>query len=174
MMISCYSFILVLTYGYFQMAIHGQAVPYMGSESNYCQKWQYIDKSSSNMDAKSCQKWQNKSCQFWQLIYQLHTQVIRHLVVLKHALHTVCRTIISPCWLLNSRNHFQGRKQTGGLTRWFVVFALLCPCIEKFHCIFHPCLPHLTMMLMWSLGSVPVNCIVTNSMDCTYYINTPT
>ena len=39
-------------------------------ESNYCQNWQYLDKISSNMDAKSCQKWQktlNKICQFWQL-----------------------------------------------------------------------------------------------------------
>ena len=41
-----------------KMAIFGQAVPYIGSKSNYCQKWQYLDKSSSNMDAKSCQKWQ--------------------------------------------------------------------------------------------------------------------
>jgi len=52
------------------MATFGQAVPYIGSESNYCQKWQQLDKNSSNMDAKSCQKWHkmlNKSCQFWQL-----------------------------------------------------------------------------------------------------------
>ena len=50
-------------------AIFGQDAPYIGSESNYCQKWQkfesnycknwqYLDKSSSIMDAKSCQKWQ--------------------------------------------------------------------------------------------------------------------
>ena len=64
-----------------KLAIFGQAVSYMGSESNYClkwqiiesnycQNWQYLDKISSNMDAKSCQKWQKtlyKSCQFWQL-----------------------------------------------------------------------------------------------------------
>ena len=29
-------------------------------DANSCQKWQYLDKSSSNMDANSCQKWQKK------------------------------------------------------------------------------------------------------------------
>ena len=33
------------------MAIFGQAVFYMGSESNYCQKWQYLDKLSSIWEA---------------------------------------------------------------------------------------------------------------------------
>jgi len=33
------------------MAIFGQAVSYIGSESNYCQKWQ-------KFESKYCQKWQ--------------------------------------------------------------------------------------------------------------------
>ena len=45
-----------------KMAVFGQAVSYTRSESNYCQKWQYLDKSSLNMDAKSCQKWQKNNC----------------------------------------------------------------------------------------------------------------
>lgn len=50
------------------MATFGQAFPNIGNdsnycqifESNYCQKWQHLDKSSSDMDVKSCQN--GKKC----------------------------------------------------------------------------------------------------------------
>ena len=89
-------------------------------ESNYCQKWQHLDNSSSNMDPKSCQKWQKmlkKSWQFWQLniaraalpkLWRLTAQrygngvccarmrIRRYMSLCAHCLQQGCSSIVSP------------------------------------------------------------------------------
>ena len=65
------------------MATFRQAVPYtcIGSNSlfpkmeniNYYQKWQYLDKSSSDMGVKSCQKWQKTFEQKFPILATEHT-----------------------------------------------------------------------------------------------------
>ena len=59
-----------------KMAIFGQAVSYTWIKSNYCQKWQYLDKGSSKMDAKSCQKWQKKNEQKLPLLATEHSSIV--------------------------------------------------------------------------------------------------